>query len=514
MRSLWVGAAVLLVFSPALGSDFLRLWDDQLYVLNNPLIRFWSVSNLVGIFTTTSVGNYAPVQILSYALDYSLWGLNPVGYHLTNLLLHAVNASLLYSFLRRLEVGPRTALVAALIFGLHAAQVESAVWVSQRKNVFAMTFSLMSLLLYVRRRERGGRFPGVASVLSFGLAVLSKSVAIGIPVLLFALDRCVLDRRWGRARFAAYLPYVVLAVGAAIVTVRAQMGGGIVPYYGGSPWSTALTMAGTVLDYARIILFPTNLAGVYKPEIIGTLSNARALFGAVLVAGFIVLAVWAHRTGKKRVFFWCLWIVVTFLPVAQIIPINAVMADRYLYFPLVGVSVLAASALRLDSGRRVPALISAVMVTAFAALTLARIPIWKNDFVFWQDNAHKASTDPQSHLNYGYLLEQRGDAAGAIRQYTAALQWDDSYFLAHNALAWVYLTAADPRLRDLPRALDHAGRAMELSRGAFPEIVDTWIATLEASGRREDAKHVLQDALRRFPGNSLFIDRLAPTPPS
>ncbi len=509
LMSLWfpallVGAVSFLAMSPALKLDFLMLWDDPLYVVNNPLIHSWSLSNLAGIFTRFFVGNYAPVQILSYTLDYSIWNLDPFGYHLTNVVLHACNASLVFLLTRRLGYGVPTALVGALIFALHPTQVESVAWVSQRKNVLAMTFTLLSVLCHIRSgEERRVGFRGL-SLAFYGMALLTKSVAIGLPLVLMAADIHLKRRRSAPDRVAWVISYFLFAIAAAILSVRSQHSTGAVHYYGGSPWATALTMCGVALDYARIVIFPTNLAGIYKPEIV-TVVDVRVLAGLGLVFGFLWFVVWCYRTGRTGLFFWCVWILVTVLPVSQIVPINALMADRYLYFPMVGMGVLIGMALNSYSAGLPERGIAVLILTACIALTVHRIPLWKNDFVFWQDVVRKTPSDAQSHVHYGIELEKRRQDVAALREYETAVEFDSTYYWAYNQLAVLYLRSNDSRLRNVRKAMDNADRAMILSGGGMPEIVDTWIAALKASGKHDQAQAAREKAMREWPGNSLFL---------
>ena len=144
--------AGLAIYGRMLGHDFLPTWDDAGYVLDNPDIRGFTIANLRAVFSRFYMGNYAPVQMLSYMLDYSIWGLRPWGYLLTNLLLHLANGLLFYHLVQRLEGDDSWAWLAALIFLVHPVQVESVAWVSQRKNLLAMLFSLLSFHGYLRFR--------------------------------------------------------------------------------------------------------------------------------------------------------------------------------------------------------------------------------------------------------------------------------------------------------------------------------------------------------------------------
>ena len=140
---IFIVTLTFLVYWNCLSHEFLFNWDDPEYVVNNPAIRGLTFINIEKAFTSFYVGNYSPIQIISYMIDYSIWGLNPKGFILTNIILHACNGVLVYLILFRYFNNPLPALISALLFVSHPVQVESVAWVAQRKNVVAMFFFLL-----------------------------------------------------------------------------------------------------------------------------------------------------------------------------------------------------------------------------------------------------------------------------------------------------------------------------------------------------------------------------------
>src|SRR5262249_30915307 len=203
-------AVALAVFLPILGNGFVN-WDDEANLLGNPHYRGLGWSQLRWMFTTAHLGHYIPVTWLSFALDYLVWGLNPVGYHLTSALLHAVNALLVYRLAAALltaadgDTGTwwdirAGAITAALVFALHPQRVESVAWATERRDPIMGLFALLTMLAYLRAARAGtsGRLDRRwywASVGLFALALLSKSLVIGLPLVLFVLDCYPLRRR-------------------------------------------------------------------------------------------------------------------------------------------------------------------------------------------------------------------------------------------------------------------------------------------------------------------------------
>ena len=301
--------AGLAIYGRMLGHDFLPTWDDAGYVLDNPDIRGFTIANLRAVFSRFYMGNYAPVQMLSYMLDYSIWGLRPWGYLLTNLLLHLANGLLFYHLVQRLEGDDSWAWLAALIFLVHPVQVESVAWVSQRKNLLAMLFSLLSFHGYLRFRLAVGTVRMRQYLATAGwllLALLAKSVAVVLPVIFLGYDLCYLPSRERRGWLVNKLPLLALAGGTAVLAMVSQStsaGGGRTGYYGGGPWGTALTMLPVCARYLQLVLCPTGLSAMYQPTIRATIDGpvVAAFLLLLLLAG---LGCWWYRSGRRHLAFW------------------------------------------------------------------------------------------------------------------------------------------------------------------------------------------------------------------
>src|SRR2546422_2164398 len=235
---------VLTCFLPTLGNDFVA-WDDDLNFTENPNCRGLSWSNLRWMLTTVHGGHYQPLSWMTLGLDYVVWGMNPVGYHLTNLLLHAANAVLFYFMALRLlrasvpggHADGSWALTlgsgfATLLFAVHPLRAESVAWITERRDVLSGLFYLAAVVAYLRdcdgavpegRRTRKWYW---ASLGLFALALLSKAMAVTLPVILLALDAYPLRRLgavgggwpWAslRAVVMEKLPFFLLSLAAGI----------------------------------------------------------------------------------------------------------------------------------------------------------------------------------------------------------------------------------------------------------------------------------------------------------
>src|SRR5207247_358874 len=230
-----IALVVIACFLPTLRNDFV-LWDDDLNFTDNPSYRGLSWPHLRWMFTTVLGGHYQPLSWVTLGLDYTLWGLDPTGYHLTSLLLHAANAVLCYRLVRALLArafdrasapGPAAAAAGALFFAIHPLRVESVAWASERRDVLSGLFYLATVLAYVRmaaaERTGGARRWYLVSLACFVLSLLSKAWGMTLPIVLVLLDVYPLRRP---PRLLEQAPYAVLALGAAAPPVlgRVQTG--------------------------------------------------------------------------------------------------------------------------------------------------------------------------------------------------------------------------------------------------------------------------------------------------
>ena len=431
MRALPYAALIalsVLLYSKSLGFDFLSSWDDYEYVINNIYIRGLSAENLRFIFGSPFFGSYAPLHLLSYTLDYSLWGLNPAGYHLTNTLLHAANAALAYAVIKRLTGRPAASLIAASLFAVHAINVENVAWVSERKTLLAAFFSFLALLSYLRFANAGGKGRYALSLLFFILALLSKPLVVTFPLVLLAYE---LTLKKGGSKPLATLPFFALSAGAAFVAVRAHMGSGSIEESNlalsvlfGAVYPSMLPI---FWKYIGLILWPLHLSGYYDTTVYNSfLSHVVAVSLAAWVVVF-VLVLWKGTAGMR---FWFLWFWIWFLPVANILPIPVYYADRYMYLPAISLFVLAGVffdklffALKNQGApvRGAAYAAAAAAVVFYSAVSFSRLDVWRNDLVFWEDTAKKSPGQFKARLNLGYAYEMAGRFDEAEREYLAAV---------------------------------------------------------------------------------------------
>lgn len=428
------GLVTLLVFLPVLGNAFVN-WDDEVNLVSNPQFRGLGWVELRWMFTSTLGGHYIPVTWLSFGLDYVLWGMRPAGYHATSLVLHTANAVLFYFVARRLlrasvQADPRSltlgAASAALLFSLHPLRVESVAWATERRDVLMGLFALLCVIAYLRATDRGGgavdRGWYWTSVGLFGLALLSKSVIVGLPVVLLLLDIYPL-RRWaigpgkpaGRAlgRLAVEkAPFALLAVAVSVVTLAVGAGHrlmtpletlGILQRLAISAYSLVFYLEKTVAPWPLSPLY-----ALFHPVVP---TSATYLVPAAAVIAVTLAAILGYRRWPAGLIAWVSYVALL-APVAGILHNGAqVAADRYTYLACAPWAILggagvawcrhAARSGRLS--RPVGAAVAAaavVIIVAFAAVTVRQIGVWRDSITLW---THAASVEPESDLAVFYL---------------------------------------------------------------------------------------------------------------
>jgi len=394
------------VYWQTLGHDFLRNWDDNFYILENADVHGLDWDRLTAVFSKYYVGNYAPVQMLSYMCDYFMWGLYAGGYHLTNLLLHTANGLLLYRLLCRLIGDRLAAWSGAALFLLHPVQVETVAWISQRKNLLAMLFFLLAWLFYLEYRNTCSsrkKYHYSASLLSLLLALLSKSVAVIFPVVILVFDHCYNDTN-RKPKLHDKVPYLFLSLIAAVLAVHSQTpdplsarGGGRADYHGGSPMATFLTMLPVCCSYLRMVVWPVNLSAYYDPKLHNSF-DFTVLASLVFLGGTCFMVYRLYRFDR-RMAFWPLFFFLALLPVSQIIPLVTLMNDRYLYFPLIGVAALLAytgrEAVKRFCARYLQVLVCLTIILGIlATLTIRRINVWQNGITLMEDTVRKSPNVP------------------------------------------------------------------------------------------------------------------------
>ena len=471
-----------LVYLPALRNNFVN-WDDSFYVFENPFIRSIDLSFFRWAFFSFHAANWHPLTWISHALDYAVWGLDPMGHHLTNNLLHAVNTFVVVLLVVRLVEtavvnssasadppgtgdsrftleNPRFTLIAAgttgLLFGLHPLHVESVAWVAERKDLLCALFYLLSIMMYVRYRSHKTYMTYFLTLAFFILALLSKPMAVSLPVVLLILDWYPFEKiRSLRTLLNALLeklPFIALSVGSSILTILAQKAGAAMTFNTYVPlWARLLVSFKALVAYLWKMVFPLHLMPFYQYPLQRELWSSEYLIAAVAVAGVTVYLLALPRKRKLWPAAWGYY-VVTLLPVLGIVQVGGqAMADRYTYLPSLAPFLIAgvlASQLYIKGmppgkwklvRQTGSALAGVAVVVSLACVTVLQISIWRNDLSLWTYLIeHEPLQVPHAYNNRGFTLLKNGAITQAIEDFQIAVRLDPTNWEPHNNLCLAY----------------------------------------------------------------------------
>jgi tetratricopeptide (TPR) repeat protein len=442
LRALPIPVALALitvaVFSPAIDNGFVE-WDDQVILTNNPNYRGLGWEQIRWMFSNVTMGHYVPVTWLTHGVDYVLWGMDPAGYHLANIVYHALSAALFYLVALRLlrtatSFSPTAltlaAAASALFFALHPLRAESVAWVTERRDVMSGLFFLLTVLWYLRARDAEGRARvrrhAVACVF-YLLAILSKAMVMTLPALLVVLDvyplrRLTADPRTWRRRdvWREKLPYVALGLLGALLGYYAQAANNFLTTGETVPWSARPAMvAYSLWFYAAKTLVPTGLSPLYELPPTISLLGPRFVVPAIGVAtaSAALLALrsrWPAGLTSAAVY------VIALAPVVGIVHSGYQLAhDRYSYLAclpwalLVGAGVgwvLDAAQRRQVAGRVARLAVGAVgvWIVALGVLTWQQVQVWKDTNTLWHFALDAEPDCTVCLYNHGAMLYNAG----------------------------------------------------------------------------------------------------------
>jgi len=428
--------AVVLAVYGQVGQHAFINFDDPDYVTANPYVRAGVTrAGVAWALTTAHASNWHPLTWLSHMIDCQLWGLRPGAHHLTSVVLHAVNAMLVFTLLNGTTGALWASAAVAWLFALHPLHVESVAWVAERKDVLSTLFGLLALVAYGRYVPRPDAKRYLLVVAAFALSLMAKPMLVTLPLVMLLLDVWPLRRRplpvWEK------VPLLGVAAASSLVTFAVGLRGGAVAAVDEVRFPTRL--ANVVVSYLRYLwktIVPTDLV-IFYPR---TALPAWEVVGAatVLVAISSIVA-WRARRHPWLAVGW-LWYLVTLLPVIGLVQVgDQAMADRYTYVPLIGPFIMLAWSAREIARRSaraaVPvAIMSAALLAACPVLTWFQVRHWRDSMTLF---SHATAVFPDGYvgqLQLGNALAGEGRFAEAIACYSRALHAKPDLAEAHGNL--------------------------------------------------------------------------------
>jgi hypothetical protein len=489
----------------ATSSNGLLNWDDPEYLLFRPEIRSgFTTQSVTWAFQTHACANWHPFTWLSYIAEIHFFGFSTFVMHVTNIVLHGVNTCLVAFYVRTLTKRSDIAIFTACLFGIHPQHVEVVAWLSERKELLCCTFGLLTLQTWARFRLTGKIEWFVCSLSCFALSLLAKQMLMTLPFLLLVLEVCPLRDEDNGISFQKLfggwkwtVPFFLMMVFFLVRVFQAQEDGGAISTIDHVPmWMRVTNATQSLVWYLAQTFVPVGLQPFYRHPLANISLPLTACCGAILLAAFVWVI--ANR-NRPCVLAGSLWFLGTLVPVLGLVQLGAAArADRYMYFPHIGLFLVAGSwlpAWSSISGRRTVAGLS-VIVLVFTIMTYRQTLFWKDSIALW---TRCVDCDPGSYrghdmLALSLLVAERHE--DALRQARIALHYPEN---EQNGSIYTTIGCSLLFMGDLPSAITNLREAIRLTPNDFRALINLGYAVRETD--LAEAHRLFTEALKYCPGN-------------
>lgn len=448
-----------LVYANSLNGEF--IWDDNIYIKDNPNIKdlskiadIFSEKKSLGFHSDIDINTYRPLQIFTYALDYSLWGLNVIGYHLTSILLHILVALCIYWFVSILYNDRFLSFLISIFFVTYPAHTEAVSYISGRGNVLAALFMLLCFIFYIKQLSSKKISFYILMILSYIAALLSKENALILPVL-FVLYHYSFHKKIDFKLLLTFvlIIFIYLAMRTAALGSFYQGAGILIKRIPG--FFVAIT------NYLRILILPFNLRIEYGNDFFSPF-EPKALFG--LAATLLLISYALRKDSQKRIIlFPVAWFFVALLPTSSVYPIAAFyMTEHWLYFPSIGFFFIVAYWLiflyKSQKLRRLSVCMMACAVLAYAVLTIKQNNYWREPLSFYERTLRFLPSTSRVYNNLGVEYLKRKEMQKAVIQFQKAIALNPRMCMAYCNLGRAYLETGNRQ-----KALEAFFKAIEIN---------------------------------------------------
>ena len=469
----------LLIYANSLSNKF--IWDDYLLIKDNLYIE--QVANFPRLFTTTITagageerGLYRPLQMVTYLFNYALWGLNPGGYHLTNILLQILASVAVYYLIKLLFNDGLIAILTALFFLVHPIHTEAVAYVSGRADILAGIFLLFSLIFYIKTlhsKKIGHYF--ILSILYLS-ALLSKEASLIFPLILLLYHYSFKEKiRW--VKFSLILGFTVFYIFLRTVIFKNFLPSLILL---GDPLQRIPGFFAAIAKYISLLFLPFDLHMEYGKQLFGW-HDPRVIAGLIVTVTLIIIAFFKRQTNKIASFS-IFWFFLNLLPYSNLYGINAYMAEHWLYLGSIGFFLVLSCYLcflfRQKNLKLIGITLGLALFIFYAWLTVRQNFYWHDNITFFERNLKYNPESAKLYYNLGLSYDDDGRKLDAIEAYKKALLINQDYFLAHNNLAVVYYEKGRFNL-----AIEHADKAVSLGYKVHPAFLELLRPYRKASGQ-------------------------------
>lgn len=480
-----IGVLFPVVYFNLFSANFLS-WDDADYVIENKDVHSF---NLKALITNFYVGNFHPLTMLNYALDWKLFGKSPVGYHVENMLWHLVNAILVFVISVKILKHHFSAFVIAIVFAFHPNQLENIAWVAERKNLLAAFFALCSVYQYLKFIETYKIKYLISCFILFACSLLSKPSAIVLPLVFILLDYYYDKLSWKKSMNK--IPFIALALFMGILTMKAQEAGKFLNESHQFALHERIGYAGyAILQYLYKFLLPVNLSVIYPYPQTKVLSMVIG-YGVIIVLAFVLYK--TIKTQSKNSAFGLLFFLVNIVLVLQFIPFGEVLtADRYMYLPLIGLAFCLVSLIKLKDKQYL--YLSVFLIITLSIFSFNRSLVWKNSIALYSDILKKY---PHSYvalnsLGAEYML--RKDYQQSYKYLNMAINENANYYKGFYNRGLL-----NAQTNQLEKAIKDFNRAIELNN--YPKAIVARANAYYMLNDFEKAKADAETALKLDPTN-------------
>ena len=523
MIALFIG----ILYFNSLGNHFTN-WDDGM-IYQNSTIRDLSWEGIKRIFTHEKANTYQPIRMLSYAIDYKFWKLNPIGYHITNILFYILTCIMVFFTLRHLSASvrdkalpdsyERIALFGSLLFAAHPVHVEAVTWLAARKEVLQGFFFFLAFFLYLEGREKVGQrrviYLGLVLFATL-LAILSKPSAIVFPAVIIIYEIAqrknkLLDFVKSHWFFFVLLIFISIIFLSILIKVMLDAGG-VKPYRGGSFFNNLLISFYVFLYNIKLLIFTINYSAAYTFSVSNPIFGFRTFIFIGITFLLFGLSFWSLKYTKVA-FFSFLFFFVTLLPYLNIIPISTLLADRYVFIAsfsycfLLGITfnrLYTYTNKRFSEGffKLLSIVLLIFVLTGYSFLTIQQNKIWENSYTLWSDAVEKYPESNTANALMGVVYMGIGMDEKAITYLEKAVKILPYDYQSRNNLGIVYGRMEQPQkaLKELMTAiwLKPDDDTIKINLSAFYQKQKEYIK----------AEDVLKSLLSRKPNNAGLHFRL------
>ncbi|MFC1856160.1 tetratricopeptide repeat protein [Thermodesulfobacteriota bacterium] len=413
----------VILYKDVVDYDFVNL-DDETYVYENLNIREINAKNLKTIFLEPYFVNYQPLAIMSYAFDYKFSELNAKGFHLTNVIIHVINAILVLFLLHLITGNVIFSLTIALIFAVHPVQVETVAWISERKGLLCTLFYLLSFMSYIKFSRGSKKGFYILSIILLILALLAKPMAVTLPLILILYD--YYENKLCRKKLIEKVPFFIISIAFSLLVFFIQKNEGSVATSELMSFSQNILMAFyNVGFYIDKLMLPRNLSVFYAHSTPFSYISLKALIGQGMIVACILYLVNFKRINRG-VNFGILFFLISLLPIIRLVPIGATYAaDRYMYVPMLGLFfalgmiIISFQKARPESKVRARAffVIIPIFIVCLSMAAVSQTKVWKNSYTLWSKVVAIGDPSDNAYLGLGKFHSSKEEYGEAVKYF-------------------------------------------------------------------------------------------------